>query len=406
MTESAGMFRFRYIVPFICGGLIVTALLSPLASDGRYGDPRVSSNVAGPLGAQGFFEILAKLGWRTERRVVPGFDYVDSTTVVAVLAPSLELSERETGVLLDRVRAGASLLMVAQNDTPLSDSLRLATDGRLTVAPVVEDVDPGCPKQEPSASLWLLRGRLYVTPFRSWRTTQGDARIFLAVESPHRRGVKIPAAIGFELGRGRIGVVSDAQLFRNDVMRVCRWGASIAAVRMVEYLSGDDVSRRPRVVFDEFHQEFGAQPSIGKAVYATLTQTPPGRTISHAIFAAIVLLAAVAPRAIKPNPTTTIDRRSPFEHVDALATAYQQAGAAQLASERLIHGLRRRVAGPRRAAAPGEEDSHFLDNISAMHPELKHDTDTLKHALAHARTDEALVDVGRAIDHIERTLVK
>lgn len=399
-------FDSKLVIPALLVGLLVVALLSPVSIDGRYGDPRLSTYVTGPLGARGLLETVSRLGWRPERQITPGFATIDSTTIIGLLAPPVTLSERETGILLDRVRAGSSLLMVVEDGTPLADSLGLATAGGMTVAPVADTSTAACPAGETRSSLRFLRGKLYVTPFTPRRKLPNDRRLFLSAESPASRRLRIPVAIGFPFGSGRIAAVSDPNVFRNDVIRVCRWNAGFTVVRMVEYLSGGAPIPKRRMVFDEFHQGFGQQPDVGRAVVRTLTHTPPGRTIAQIALAAIVLLAAVAPRPIAPRPSTRVERRSPFEHVDALASAYDQAGATQLATQRLVRGLKRRIAGPGAASLTSTvHDTDFLESISRSHPELSDDVAALQHALERSVTSDELVIAGRAIQHIERTLI-
>ncbi len=399
--SSNNFFGSRLIIPVIVTGLLVVALLSPVSADGRYGDPRLSTNVTGPLGARGLFETVVRLGWHAERQITPGFTALDSTAILAVLSPPVPLSEAETGLLLRRVRDGGALLVVIEDGTPLADSLRLATAGSMTVAPVADTTTASCPANETRSALRFLRGRVYVTPFARRSRMPGTNTVFLAAESPASIS-SIPVAIGFPLGRGRVAAVSDPNVLRNDVIRVCRWNAGLAAVRMIEYLSGE--SRR-RIIFDEFHQGFGQQPDVNRAILATLTKTPPGRAVAQLALAAIVLLAAVGPRPISPQPQTRVERRSPFEHVDALATAYSQARATQLATRRLVHGLRRRIPGSGSTrVASSTDDPAFLETVAKSHPELSDDVANLQHALEHPVADDVLVKAGVAIEHIERKL--
>jgi len=398
--RAGNFFGSRLVVPGLALGLLAVALLSPVSSDGRYGDPRLSTNVAGPLGARGLFETMTRLGWGAERQITPGFTAVDSTAIFAVLAPPVTLSEGETGSLLDRVRAGGALLAVIRDGTPLADSLGLSTAGSMTVAPVADTTTTPCPVNETRSALRFLRGRVYVTPFSPRSRMPRSSTVFLSAESPASSNMRIPVAIGFPLGRGRVAAVSDANILRNDVIRVCRWNAGFAAVRMIEYLSVD--SRR-RIIFDEFRQGFGKQPNVNRAILSTLTNTPPGRAITQLALAAIVLLAAIGPRPISPHPQTRVERRSPFEHVDALASAYGQAHATKIATQRLVRGLRRRIAGTK-STGVSMNDADFLGAVAKSQPELSDDAASLQHALEHPVAEDGLVAAGRAIEHMERKL--
>src|SRR4029450_6670951 len=92
---------------------------------------------------------------------------------------------------------------------------------------------------------------------------------------------RLPAAIGFPLGRGRVVVAADPDLLRNDVLRVCEWGADVAAVRILEYVSDSAPGggRRQRLVFDEYHQGYGEQPGTMRGIFRYLARTGSGHLV-------------------------------------------------------------------------------------------------------------------------------
>jgi hypothetical protein len=213
------------------------------------------------------------------------------------------------------------------------------------------------------------------------------------------------AAVGFPLGRGRVAVIADPDLLRNDVVRVCRWGADVAAVRVLEYVSADGPGgRRDRLVFDEYHQGFGDQPGTMRGIFRYLGRTASGHLVLQLAGAGLVLLLAVGPRLLTPRPTERIERRSPLEHVDALARAYRMVGASRTATSRLLHGVRRRVehALGLRAAASG--DDAFLAWAQARVPSRVGDVDLIRRALAHPVSRRDLEAVGAAITRLEAAL--
>src|SRR5690606_34516894 len=69
-----------------------------------------------------------------------------------------------------------------------------------------------------------------------------------------------PAVIGMQLGNGRLVLIADADMLRNDALRVCRHGFDVATIRALEYLRDGGPVPRNRIVFDEYHQGFGAPP--------------------------------------------------------------------------------------------------------------------------------------------------
>lgn len=214
-----------------------------------------------------------------------------------------------------------------------------------------------------------------------------------------------PAALGFPLGAGRVVVVADPDWLRNDVLRVCRWNAGIAAVRMLEYLGRGRTGGR--LVFDEFHQGFGRHPSTLRVIRRALTATAAGRALTQALIAALVLLAALGARALPPRSTARLERRSPLEHVGALSRAYAQVGATRLATRRLVRGVRRRHgsgAAPRfvrAASGSGEGDEEFLAAVAARYPAAASDAALVREALRSPRTPAQFLEVGRALERLE-----
>jgi hypothetical protein len=154
-------------------------------------------------------------------------------------------------------------------------------------------------------------------------------------------------------------------------------------------------------VFDEYHQGFWPHADVPGAVSYALTHSAPGRAALVGVAAVLLLILAVGPRPIPPAPAGRVERRSPLEHVDALARAYEQIGATRLAARRLVQGVRRRhTAGGARAQSPAE----FLVAVSARYPALAGDAALLLRAIDRPLPPAELPAVGRAIANIERTL--
>jgi hypothetical protein len=172
---------------------------------------------------------------------------------------------------------------------------------------------------------------------------------------------------------------------------------------MLEWLrAGGDVPRST-LELSEFHQGYGPQKSISGVVRRFLTGHPVGRAILQLVAASLLLLLAVAPRAIRPRPRERVERRDPLEQVDALALAYQSAGATRTATSRLLHGLRWRV---ERAGAAGRArpDDTFLAGVASAEPARRDDVALVRRALETASDTKDLPEIGRALRRIEDTL--
>ncbi len=368
--------------------IVLATLLTPQAGEQR---GALSSYSTAPGGARGLHDAAARLGWTTARRTTPLTGALDTTAVYAMLEGAEAPTAGEVHALLDAVRAGAGLLFVVVPNSPLTDSLGFARseDG----APIVRRDGDFCADSlnrrglitwfDGDAYSWWLDtlpgapARTFVTALAPHRlptprvvvVPDGDDRVVSTLDTIPR-----PASAGIPFGRGRIVAVADADLLRNDVLRVCEWGAGVAALAALDWLAE---GRERRLVFSEFHHGYGVHGNPLKASVRALFLTAPGRAALAVCAAALVLLAAVGRRAIAPLAAPRIERRSPLEHVGALARAYEQVGATRTAARRLVRGLRRRHSVGRRT-----DDVAFLDGVALRRPALADDARRLQRALA------------------------
>lgn len=431
----------RVVFPTLVAAVLASALLVPEGD--RAGDPRLSSHSPAPMGARGLYAMSRALGWAPIRRTAPMQGRLDSAAVYLVLDNPVEMGARETSVLLDAVRRGAGLLWVVRDDEAMSDSLRIGRSRGGLPQDTLRRLAGSCARAEnrthgigwPDGRVhsWWLRPRapypsdttvfLRVRrdpprPMRPRRTT-ADSALKRAIDSaaaaeaaerddeddPEDRVTAAAAAVGFQLGRGRVVALADPDWLRNDVLRVCRWDAAPAAARMLAWLSAprDAVpGGTRRVVFDEYHQGHGEWAGAAGTLRELFTGTRWGRALLQATIAALVLLVALAPRPLPPAHRDRVERRSALEHVGALARAYEQVGATRLATRRLVRGARRRRAGA--LAGRGWSDEEWLRDVAARVPDAQGDVRRVLGALERPVSATELLAVGRSIDTIERAL--
>jgi hypothetical protein len=447
--------RPRVVLPAILVLIVLVALLTPEEIRGRSGDARLTTYSASPQGARLLYELAQRLGWRVERWTETNMLPSDPNAVVAVLEPWQPLGAIETHRLLEHVRAGGGLLYVMNGRGPLNDSLHVkrgllggtyretpagsadassakeparrdtavvgASDSLTTDSSTTSDEEeeasatpPECAKYSRTGGalpMWDIPNPvLYQFDWVGARPAH-VVMFALADLGPQRsdssRKRSSPAAAGFPLGRGRVVVVSDADFFRNDVLRVCRWGVDVATVRMLEYVSDGD-TRRERLVFDEYHQGYGAHPGTLRAIVTYLSRAPSGHVLAQGLAAGLVLLLALGPRALAPRDEARVERRSPLEHVSALAHAYARVAATRTASRQLLRGVRRRVERTAQGATPShraESDEHFLDAIARDTPALAPDSALVRRALSHPLAPRAFEAAGAALRRIESSLL-
>jgi hypothetical protein len=156
-------------------------------------------------------------------------------------------------------------------------------------------------------------------------------------------------------GGGLVTLLADPDYLRNRL-----WRHSAVPYAMVPLLTEPP----GRIVWDEYHQGFGSTPSLTAGVRAWLGRAPAGWVLLHLALAGIAALLVAAVRFGPPRPGVLRTRRSPLEHVDALAAGLQGAGGSGTAMELLIGGLRRRLS---RAHAFGGAPGPWL---AALEPAL------------------------------------
>lgn len=427
--------------------IVGAALLTPEIIGGRSGDSRLTSYSAEPQGARLLYELASRLGWHVERWTQSGTVDPDPRTVVAVLDPVQPMGAIEVHRLLERVRVGSGLLYVMNGSSPLNDSLhvkrslfggiyeptaagtaesprlRSATDtlkarhfasaGDSSTTEEEEEAPAAeCAHVDASGGALPLWGDQKVHLFRfSWIGSRPSGTVVFArsaVEEGQRDStsrVNTIAAAGFSVGRGRVVLLSDADIIRNDVIRVCRWGLDVATARMLEYLAAGDV-KRDRLVFDEYHQGFGPHPGTLRTVVAYLSRAASGHVLLQAMLGGLVLLLALGPRALPVHDPDRIERRSPLEHVTALARAYSRVGGTRTATSRLLRGVRRRVERGGRGGnlSPAESDARFLDSM-AGNPALTADVALIRRGLSDPLSRREFEDVGRALQRVEHSFL-
>ena len=395
--------------------VVLAGLIAWLAPHPTEAETTLASDGPAPNGALGLFETLARLGWHPVRRETPIDDASPHAVYVAVRRDH-GVDERTAGQVLAAVRNGAGLVVDVRPGDPLSDSLRLTVREDPSVSPVLDSASVGDPGARgrgcrENVATDVGAGTHYVMYSLADTGAIGPAnRGRVVLLDGAAQGRRVPVVAGIPYGRGRIVAVADASVLTNAAIRACWAPSGVAAVRAFEWASaGAAPDARPRVVFFEgLHDpSLAPQPSVLRAIRRALTEVPPGRMVTQLIAAALVLLAAAGVRALPPVPTPRVARRSPLEHVGALARAYREVRASRVAARRLASGLRRRygaTAAPVGGNASTDADVRFLDGVAARHPARAADAARLAAALGTAVPPAEVVVIGEAAARLAETL--
>ncbi|HEY6807649.1 MAG TPA: hypothetical protein VI160_02585, partial [Gemmatimonadales bacterium] len=118
------------------------------------------------------------------------------------------------------------------------------------------------------------------------------------------------------------------------------------------------------IVFDEYHHGFGANGSLTVALWQWLADTPAGWVFVQLAAAALLWLLVSAFRFGPAQSVIERRRRSPLEHLDALAAGLEGAGGTETAVALTLAGLRRRLS--RTGRAPRGDARQWLASLELV----------------------------------------
>ncbi len=313
-------------------------------------DLRPSTLRSGPDGGKAVYDVLARLGVPTERRRRPLFDLNRDTrhrpAVLAVLDPFLALEAAELEQVARFVRAGGAVVAagsgggitrcvgwVTANAARLLrvDSFPVQPPAPgLDLPPVVDYLRPPGVARETDAGRRLRGGDIETDECETLAPIARDTLLRL------RNGR--PAALRLRYrGGGSVALVADVGYFRNRAWRTTDAPLFVAPLLV-------PASTRPGlVVWDEYHQGFGDETSVTGVLLAWLESTPIGWALLQLAAVVLVALAVAAVRFGPARSAIERRRRSPLEHVEALAAGLEGAGGVDTVVGLTVSGLRRRL---------------------------------------------------------------
>jgi hypothetical protein len=357
-------------------------------------DGRRSTFLVGPSGARGYRDALERLGVRVEsfRRPTAAFDTVAAPgTVVAVLGPSRPLSPREgaavaalrTDLLLAGGGAGPAFRCLGYEVRPLR------RDSVTVVPPPGSEARPF-----PLARAVLVRRRSAVVIDSTDADDGGAVRCTApaarAVDTLLRTVAGQPVALRAALEDSRtVTLVADDGLFSNRALRETAAGP---------FALGLVTPRYRRAVVDEYHHGFDASRSLSGATWEWTLRTPWGWAVLQLGAVGVLALLAAGVRFGPIRQGIVRRRRSPLEHVRALATALAAARGHEVAVGLIVQGLRRRLSRAGRTGRSGL--SAWLDDLDgAVRTQRGREAvTTLRQVTAGAASSEDVLRAAHAVE--------
>lgn len=327
---------------------VAAAIGTATAPRGMSFDPRLSTRLTTPAGAKAFRTLLTRFGVDVGERLRPFFDLdktrTDPGLLLFIPAPAAHLTDPEVRAVRHWVERGGRLMLAGRSGIERCFGYAIRT---IDFAPL--------PPWQPGEDLIVKRTLRARAVLRRPDADQRDESALAApVGCPPLKPVAtedlwttakhdtVAVRLHFENG-GTVILVADGSVFSNRSMR-----ASEAGPLVLGWVLAD----RPRLVLvDEYHQGFGRAGSLVGATLAWSLNEPAGWMALQLIFAALAALSVAAVRFGPAIPAVERRRRSPLEHLDALAAGLERSGAGLTAIRLIAAGLRRRLGGaPLKAA--------------------------------------------------------
>lgn len=347
-------------------------------------DVRRSSLRTTPDGVAAFSRALAVFGQPTEARITPLVDRDPLRGTLFLLEPTIPPSPREVRATLEWVRGGGTLVYAPRFISRNFEDFRQAPSPVPGVSPrlldslglAVRRLPPGAMSDSTYARYWIATA-LSVADDENAPEPDSlpPAPLFTPLLQANSSSTSsYPTAVRVELGEGTLIILADARPLSNQYAPEA--SLSLLVIRAtLEHTSPGDT-----VFFDEFHHGVRRRSSAASVLVGFLRDDPWGRTLLHLSVVSFLVLAFAGLRLGAPRDPPQVERRSPLDHVSALARLYQRANAHESAAFLLMARL------ARSARRPPPRSATEIDSLLAALP------------TGHGQEEAALLQVRRGFE--------
>ncbi len=373
---------------------VAAAMLGSRRARNADTDPRRSTYLAGPSGASAWAEALGRVGVRVDRyrRPAPSLGAIDRGDVFAVIGPASRLDARE-GAHLSTL--SGDLLLAGEGADAAMACLGYRVSPRWS-DPAALKAPPGAEERPmPRARAALVRH--LATSIVDSSDTYDGRRVTCSIPTPTAVDTLLrtindrPVAIRLGYAGGRtVTLVADDALFRNSILRRTAAGPIMLGLITPRYR---------RVMVDEFHQGFAASgTSLAGATLGWSARSPWGWIVWQLVGVGVIALVASGIRFGPARQVILRRRRSPLEHVRALATALAAARGHETAVRLMAQGLRRRLSRAGRAG-PADLDRWLAGLASSLHTERgRRALATLTEVSSGSPTNAGVLEAANAVE--------
>jgi hypothetical protein len=355
--------------------LLLVAILAATIWAGRRGagsqpsfDLRASTLLSGPSGSRALYDVLIRLRIPVERRRAPLFDLTTDArrrpAVLAVLDPPLDLESAELDQVVRFVRGGGRVVAAGWGG-----GITSCVGWRL-VYPHAFLRGDSLAVASPRPGLSLPAVTNYLRPPRreeldtGYRSRGGDADACdalgpVAVDTVLHLvgGDPVVLRLRYAAG-GSVTLVGDVGYVRNAAWRDTRVPEFVVPLIAPP--------RGGRLAWDEYHQGFGKGHSPTSVLASWLVDSPAGWAILQIVAVGLVGIAVAAVRFGPARSVIERRRRSPLEHLEALAAGLEGAAGVDTSVALVVAGLRRRLG--RASVLRTDEQSAWLAALELALP--------------------------------------